>query len=359
MEFERTYTLPFINSIANLKDEHFRNKNIFKRYIKFLKRLIYISVKHQKTKEIFEILPIHQNILWINLSAPSLGDSLMDLSSRILLKGRKIDLFTDKKNYHLYLDDEVFSGIFTNTKELEKEKYDLVILDSYSSRTIKAKSNLAKKTPYVSMYGYFNGPEVNRILFSFYQMNHLLGYVKSEGEIHEIAKNLISISDLDKIIVQDLVPSDYVAIVLGGEWKYKTYSRWNDLILNIKDYNKTNFIFIGSKNATDDARQITKRLSNEKFLDLTGRLTFNQSVEVINKSRLTLCCDGGLFHGATAIQANIIVLLARLAPEMLTTKRTKISYLYDESNVNNISIDSILEKYYEKVNLFDNHPQSE
>lgn len=359
MGFERTYTLPFVNSIANLKEEHFKNKNIFKRYLKFLKRLIYISIKFQRTQEIFEILPIHQNILWINLSAPSLGDSLMDLSSRVLLKGRKIDLFTHKKNYHLYLDDEFFSGIFTNTKELEKEKYDLVILDSYSSRTIKVKSNVAKKTPHVSMYGYFNGPEVNRILFSFFQMNHLLGYLKSDEEIHEIAKNLISISDTDKIIVKDLVPRDFVAIVLGGEWKYKTYSKWDDLILNIQDYYKTNFIFLGSKNAVDDAQLIFKSLSNGKFLDLTDRLTFNQSVEVINRSILTICCDGGLFHGATAVEANIIALLARLTPEMLSTDRAKISYIYDKSNVNNIPVDSILEKYYEKANLFDIHPQSE
>jgi len=359
MEFKSTYTFPFNNYVANYRAQHFKNKNIFIRYLKFLKRLIYILLKSQSKNEIFRILPIHQNILWINLSAPSLGDSLMDLSSRILLKGRKIDLFTDKKNHQLYLDDEIFDEIYINVNQIKNEKYDIVILDSFSSRTIKVKSKIARKTPYVSIYGYFNGPEVNRILFSFFQMNHLLGYEKSEKKINEIAKNLITISQTDKHFIDEIVPRKFIAIVLGGEWQYKTYSKWANLITSIQDEHDTNFIFLGSDNAKASARIIIRKLTSEKCLDLTGKLTFNQSVEVINKSSLTFCCDGGLFHGATAVEANIVVLLARLSPEMLVTERTKLSYIFDASNVNNIPVKSILQKYYEKVTLVDNHPQGE
>ena len=48
---------------------------------------------------------------------------------------------------------------------------------------IKIKSKVAPKIFFVGIYGYFNGPEVNRILFSFHQMNNLLGYAYSENEI--------------------------------------------------------------------------------------------------------------------------------------------------------------------------------
>ena len=98
----------------------------------------------------------------------------MDLSSRSLLSDRKVDLLTDKKNVNLYHEDWVFSSVYTNPKDLNNKSYDLVIIDSYSTRSIKIKTQVTRLTPYIGMYGYFNGPEVNRVLFSFHKMNSLL-----------------------------------------------------------------------------------------------------------------------------------------------------------------------------------------
>ena len=111
--FEKTYTLPFKYEIPNYTSVFLEESSITKRWIKFIKRYIYLTIKRQTALEIRQILPKHRNILWINLSAPSLGDSLMDLSSRVLLKGKEVDLFTDKKNANLYQDDSIFSRIFT------------------------------------------------------------------------------------------------------------------------------------------------------------------------------------------------------------------------------------------------------
>ena len=58
----------------------------------------------------------------------------MDLSSRVLLAGKKIDLLTDKKNANLYSNDLYFSSVFTSYKDVISENYDLVIVDSYSTR---------------------------------------------------------------------------------------------------------------------------------------------------------------------------------------------------------------------------------
>jgi len=176
LQFKKTYQLPFKYSIPNYITFHLQNTKLYKRLFKFLRRYLYILLKRQFNLEIFKILPEHKKIIWINMSAPSLGDSLMDLSSRILLNDRNLDLFTDKKNANIYKDDNFFNNIFTEIKDLKKLNYDLIIIDSYSSGSIKIKSKIAQKTIYVSMYGYFNGPEVNRVLYSFHQMNHLLGY---------------------------------------------------------------------------------------------------------------------------------------------------------------------------------------
>ena len=189
--FNKTYKLPFKFNIPNNTQTYLQNKSLFKRFIKFIKRYLYIVLKGQKNLEIFNIQSKHKNILWINISAPSLGDSLMDLSSRIMIADKYVDLFTHINNAHIYTDDHVFNHVYTKITDVEKFKYDLVIIDSYSSRSINIKSKIASKASYVGMFGYYNGPEVNRVLFSFHRMNHLLGYYKTQHEINEIAKKKI------------------------------------------------------------------------------------------------------------------------------------------------------------------------
>ena len=140
--FEKTYTFPFKYDIPSYTQVFLEEASVIKRWVKFIKRSLYLNLKRQKSLEIRNILPEHRSILWINISAPSLGDSLMDLSSRVLLRGRKVDLFTDKKNASLYQNDSVFSRIFTCKAEVTQHKYDLVIIDSFSTRSIDIKTNI-------------------------------------------------------------------------------------------------------------------------------------------------------------------------------------------------------------------------
>jgi len=360
LAFNRTYKLPFKYVIPTYTKQYLKNKSLYQRFAKFFKRYIFIVLKGQKNLETFSILPCHHKILWINLSASSLGDSLMDLSSRVMLIDKNVDLFTNKKNKHIYQDDEIFNNVFSKINEIQNIKYNLVILDSYSTKSIKAKSLIAPESPYVGMFGYFNGPEVNRILFSFHQMNNLLGNNFHEGEINKIAKNFITISKSDKLIVNDIVTVNYITIALGGEWEYKTYKKWDEIIEHLIVQNKgLNIILIGSDNAIQQALEIVEKFSEHNFLNFVARLTFNQTIEVIRKSKLLLCCDGGLLHGATAINANTLALLARLTPEMLLTKNTSAVSLYADKNVNTITVNDILSKYHEAFNLFDSRPPDE
>ena len=92
LNFKKTHTLPFKYEIPNFIEVFLMKRSIFKQRIKYLKRHFLIIFKSQKKLELFSILPVHQDILWINISAPSLGDSLMDLSSRVMLSDKNIDL---------------------------------------------------------------------------------------------------------------------------------------------------------------------------------------------------------------------------------------------------------------------------
>ena len=354
LSFNRTLQFPFKYKVPIYINAYLQKVGFYKRFFKYFKRYLYVLIKRQKKCEIFLINPNHKKILWINISAPSLGDSLMDLSSREMLKGKKVDLFTDIKNCHLYMDDQFFNNVYTKFSEVKSVTYDLVIIDSFSTRSIKVKSKIAPKTKYVGMFGYFNGPEVNRVLFSFHQLNHLLGYIKTESEINNLAKSSISISKSDQALVKKIIPKDYIVIVLGGEWGYKTFKNWGKLIEQItQDDSEIKIVLVGSKNALTLTGNLLNQFSKNIFLNLVDKLTFNQTAEVIRQSKIVFCCDGGLMHAANATGANIVSLFARLTPEILLTKKSISHNLFDKEDVNNIPVQEIFQKYYEnKKNIY-------
>jgi heptosyltransferase III len=342
--FKKTYELPFKFDIPNYTQAFLSKSSLFQVRLKFFRRFLFIALKRQKLLESFSISPSHKKILWINIAAPSLGDSLMDLSSRVLLNNRQVDLFTDKKNADLYMNDSIFSSIFVDKKEVKENDYDLVIIDSYSTRSISIKADIIPKVKFVGMFGYFNGPEVNRVLFSFHRMNSLLGYPKTENEINTFAKSYLKISSKDQKKVKLInLPPFYVAIALGGEWNYRTYKKWIDVIVKLTTNDPNlNIVLLGSSNAKEFSKQIMAKLSKFNLFDCVEKFTFNQTAEIINKAQFLICCDGGLMHAANAVNTPIVSLFARLSPEMQLTRSIKGFSVYDENNVNNISVQDVL-----------------
>ena len=357
--YKRTYTLPFKFDVPNYALIFIKKNSLIQIYLKYLKRIIYIFFKGQTKLEIHNILKRHKKILWINFSAPSLGDSLMDLSNRVLLKDRNIDLYTDQKNAHLYLNDEVINNVYSQDDDIGNISYDLVILDSYSTRTIKLKSILAPSISFVGMFGFYNGPEVNRVLFGFHRMNHLLGYIKTEDEINRSSKTLLSISDEDtQIVSNSKLPKDYITIAIGGEWDYRTYNKWNEVIRLLLDGDqKLKIVLVGSSNALRFSEELIEKIPSENLLNCVNKFSFMQTAEIINKSQLLICCDGGLMHAANALKTPILPLFAKLTPQMQLTDSIVSFSLFDGQDVNNIKVNAILTEYSKFTNYVHNHPQ--
>jgi ADP-heptose:LPS heptosyltransferase len=359
--FRKTYTLSFKHEIPNFIPVYLKQTSLIFRWFKYTKRQLFLRLKRQARLELDEIMPTHNYILWINISAPSLGDSLMDLSSRILLKERNIDLFTNKKNAGLYRSDKVFRNIYTSENKVNPSQYDLVVIDSYSTRSINIKAKIAPLIPFVGLYGYFNGPEVNRVLFSFHRLNQLLDYSYSKSEINAIARASIEISTADKVLIhQENLPSNYITIAIGGEWAHRTYNNWRELIDKlIKKNSEINLVFVGSENAKESAQALTKSFPQDNIFNFVAKFTFSQTVQIIKGSNILLCCDGGLMHSANAVKTPIVPLFARLPPIILLTDPIKAFPLFDDTDVNNISAEDIVLKYLEAINSLNNHPEGE
>lgn len=361
LDFKKIYTLPFKYEIPHYIEEFLNQSFFLKRWIKYFKRYLFITLNGQKKLELFSILPEHQDILWINISASSFGDSLMDLSSRSLLEGRNIDLFSSKNISDLYSTDMIFNNVYSDEEIISRNNYNLVILDSFSTRSIKVKCRIAPKANFIGMFGYFNGPEVNRVLFSFHQMNNLLGYKKSEKEINSFARTSIYISKVDQNLINEMkLPDKYIAIVLGGEWKYRTYNKWDEVIeYIIKKNHHINIVLLGSDNANVIANKLSKQFSSNNVFNYVSKHTFNQTAQIIKQADILICCDGGLMHAANASNKTIVPLLARLSSKMQLTDCINSFPLFDKDDVNNISVEAVIEKYCDAINSDDSHLQGE
>jgi ADP-heptose:LPS heptosyltransferase len=359
--FRKTYSLPFRFHIPNFAKNYLEQKSLIVRSLKYIKRKLFMIIMAQRLLEIHRILPSHKNILWINISAPSIGDSLMDLSSRVLLVGKKIDLFTDNNNANIYKHDQVFDNVFTKINNVDASNYDLVIIDSFSTSSVYIKAKIVPRTPFVSMFGHYNGPEVNRVLFSFHRLNQLLGYVFTKDEINFSSKASISISKKDINKISDMnLPEKFIVIALGGQWEYRSYNCWHLVIKKLLlKYKELNIVLVGSNNALDILKKIDRNISSLNLLNVVNKLTFSQTAEIIKNSQLLLCCDGGLMHSANAVSTPIVPLFARLTSEMQLTKSNCAFSLFDKKNVNNIPVNDVLQKIEEAFISLNIYPQGE
>jgi heptosyltransferase-2 len=344
--YKEVFTLPFDYEIYTYTDKYFQDHGLYKRFSKFFRRYIGMGLESQLSLEKSTIDSNDKKILWINQSAPSLGDSLMDLSSRVLLDGRDIDLYTDKKNKNLYLYDDIFNNIYSDENELKDKEYDLIIVDSYSSRSIKIKTKYFKDTPFVGMYGFYNGPEVNRVEFSFFKMNRLLDNKYSNDEILSMAKPSLSTSDDDKSKIDEIgLSKDDIVMSIGGEWDFKIYKSWIDVIKGIQAISDKRVVLIGSNNGIESLNEIKNSdIKQSNILDCVAKYSVTQTAEIISRCALFVGCDGGLMHFANSVNTPIMPLLARLEADILLTNSNKKEYLYDTSSCNNIPATHIIEK---------------
>ena len=347
--YKETFTLPFKDDIPCYLDAYQSQIKSPSRVIKYIKRYLYMTLKEEIKNETEEILNSHKNILWINVSAPSLGDSLMDLSARVLLTSNDVDLYTSKKNAFIYDNDKIFKDVFFETRSLKDKVYDLIIIDSYSTRTINLKNKLFPDTDFVSMFGFFNGPEVNRVLFSFHRLNNLMGLKIPPSEIDKIARPSMNISKVKFIEL----PKEYITIAVGGEWGYRTYKYWSEVVeIILRNYKGIKIVLVGSENGKDYAKSIISEFTNGQVVDCVGKYSFKETTKIISECNIFIGCDGGLMHAANCFQRVLVPLFARLEPKMQLTCSVLAFPVFDQDDVNNISIDAIIRNFDQDFKTF-------
>jgi hypothetical protein len=245
-----------------------------------------------------------QRILWINITAPSLGDALMDTSGRVLLRERQVALMTDPKNAELFDTDPVFVQLLRadsdGVQKASTSKFDLIILDSFSPSSLKLKIRAAKTTPFVGLYGFLNAYEVHRIFYSFRRLEHL-------RSLPPVAVPHVSIGTPNSQTHPGQNPAR-VAIAVGGEWPFRTYLNWSPVVSALLQMGHS-IVLLGSENGRDTADALTRDFG-DSISNLVGKTTLNSAKAALMDCDLFIGADGGLWHVASACSLPSVALHA-------------------------------------------------
>ncbi|MEY8689504.1 MAG: glycosyltransferase family 9 protein [Leptothrix sp. (in: b-proteobacteria)] len=282
-------------------------------------------------------------LLWIYKGTPQVGDSLMDLAARVLLKGRieRIDLLIDEHLVPLYNSDQVFDRVACRTTNLRPAtEYDLVLLHSASSRSIRDKVRDFRSLPFVHVHGFYTGPEFNRTLFGFHRLAQLLGVSLDDAWLTEYGRPVMWHSAADQTAVDALnVPHGAVALALGGVRDWRTYGRWAEVLRLAHQAGWQHpWVLVGAENGAVMRDQLFSEFGSRfQFIDAVGRLTLPQTHALLQRCTLALCADGGLLHLAHAADVPAVALFAGVIdPSFRVTAANRTISLHGSERVDDI-----------------------
>ena len=327
------------------------------RLFKYLRRKLFVLLTGQHRLIVSRIPDDAKRILWINYSEPSLRDALMDTSARVLLAGRQVDLLTSKKNRGLFVDDLYVNAAYDETQleAIKGKHYDLCIVDAFSPRSVNLKRQVCPSTPMVGLYGFINGYEIHRTLFSFHRLSALLR--QSAQPPFGIRLSLSkrggeSLKGAGSRFYSES-PVQSICFGIGGEWEFRTYRRWAECISLVHNLMPANWHIklVGSKNGVADGSRIESEcqsLGLRRVSNFVGKTSLHELMETLRSSTVYVGADGGTWHISSALGLPSVVLFAdcqlfdkdgrrvgREAPEQACT------CFHADEDVNEISPDRV------------------
>ena len=282
-----------------------------------------------------------RRVLWIYKGTPQVGDALMDLSSRALLRGLplQIDLLTDPHLAQMFAADDVFSEVHSDIASVDTGAYDLVILDSFKARCLHDKLMYLRRVPFVTMRGYFSGPEFNRTLFSFYRMQKLLEIGATTALLPMRPLLISTIDDQHRAAALPILPGA-LAVGIGGVIPERIYQHWVQVIGNLlAQESVVQIVLVGSTNGTEMAQQLIARYGGAApIINCVGGYSLGASMEILRRVSCLACSDGGLMHLAVAAGTPVVALFDKhVAPSMRMTGATHSVSLQSTGEVSALS----------------------
>lgn len=337
-----TYTPPFAQRIPSNVERYVAATPLSKMVRRRVRRWLWLAARRQIGLERANIDASHRRILWIHEGMPQVGDSLMDLACRKLLRGRgaTVDLLIDRHLVALYADDEVFARVYGDPREAAANAYDLVVVLGASSRNFGSKLAHFRRLPYVSLHGYYTGPEFQRTLFGYFRLAQLLGDGVDEAAIRAEATPWMTVGEPARTAVSALrLPARFIAVAVGGVRGFRTYAHWPAVVAELGARGvDLPIVLVGGANGRFVRDAILAGPGAAAVIDRVDCHPLPEVFEILRRATLAACADGGLLHVANAARTSTVSLFAeRIEPEYRLTQANRSFALYSASEVSDIA----------------------
>jgi heptosyltransferase-2 len=337
---EETYTAPFAQRLPSNAERYAASAS--KRAILWrrFRRWLWLAVTGQLGLERSHIRPGDRRILWIHAGMPQIGDSLMDLAGRSLLRGREVDLLIDAHLVPLYALDDVFRRVGSDPLEAARHTYDLVIVLGVSSHNLRAKLRHFRRLPWVSLQRYYTGPEFHRTLFAYYRLAQLLGRAVDEAEVLGTLRPHVVVGAEAVASVDALgLPARFMTVVVGGVSVSRTYTRWAAVVAAIRARGIADpIVLLGTANGRAQRDEVVAIALNKPLIDAVDRYALPEVYEIVRRSGLVVCADGGLLHVANAARTPTVSLFnERIEPSFRLTPANRSIALYVATKVSDMA----------------------
>jgi heptosyltransferase-2 len=256
-----------------------------------------------------------RRVLWCYFGETQLGDALMDLAPRSLLRelGFEVDLFTAPALAAVFQGDPWLRKVGSHAADFAAADYQCAIVLSNKRRPLRPKMRHFPRLAWVSLHENFTGPNFHRGLFAAQRIADLAARSIGPAEVGQHGRQKLAPVQAG----QAPVAPGAVALAVGGVHDARTYSHWDTVMRELLAAGQRRFVLVGSDNARTHAHALAQALgASAEDADLTGRLTLPETRAVLDAAAAVVCPAGGLMHLAVTTHAVIVPLFsARIAPE--------------------------------------------
>lgn len=351
---QETWQPPFPQALPSSVDDYTKRLSVWAVARRRASRSLNFLFHGQGPLERERIDPsVHRRVLWIHHGMPQVGDSLTDLAARELLRGKveRLDLLTNPHLLQLYRSDQVFTNIGSTAAELPGP-YDLVLLHSASSYSVKEKFAHYRRVPFAHIYGYYTGPEHNRTLFGYCRMVQLLGLPLSEDEIQRMACPSMWASAEEEDKVERLqIPRDAIVMAIGGVRDWCTYLQWPQVLQGLRAQGVDRpVVLVGSDNGKAMRDQIMAANPGLTIIDRIAQHSLGEVHAIMRRGALVVCSDGGLLHVAHTARVPVVTLFAGISePRFRLTAANRTTWLYGANWVNDVPAADLVTRILEAI----------
>ena len=342
-------TQPLSKSVDSNDDTFFTQTGWRKLWWRQFRYSVFFKISGQNKFQQNKILPHWKRGLWLYEGIPQIGDALMDLAPRSIFHESSItiDLWTENHLASMFYKDHWFKKVFNFDEKIDAENYDFVIIASNKRRSLLKKMNSLKKVPWISMNGFYTGPEFHRGNFA-------------TQRIADVFRIKLTCADFDAYARQKLSPLNLplkrkdsvikIAFSMGGVDPLRTYNKWIAIARQLSLHVDLEITLIGSTNAIEPAKEFEYKWAGI-VLNTVNQTSILECRQLINDQDILITCDSGLMHLGITTHVKLVSLFTstvnprwRLPPDKYSTAIQSTT-----ENINSITPNEIV--FYITENL--------